>query len=397
MTGDGVPERGARGDAARQGSVLTVIRSEAAFIAGAISALVLYTVGAGWLDGSDATVALVFLFAWIFGVMMWGAFAALHHADVVAERLGEPLGTVVLTISVIVIEVSVIVAVMLHGDADPTLARDTMLAVLIIVLNGMVGLALLVGGLRHREQSYNLQGARAYLGVLVTLATLLLILPTFTWTGDRNVSNAEALVFAVVTVALYATFLALQTTRMRGDFAEPPGAGGEGGGAVHAADPAPLAGHAGNGRSTGYHALFLLLTLAPIVLLAEKLAVIVDVGIEALHLPPALGGVLIAVLVLSPEGLAALKAASANNLQRAVNVCLGSALATISLTVPAVVVIAWLAGIDVILGLEPTEIVLLVLTLVLSLVTFGGQRTNMLQGAVHLVVFFAFLVVIFDT
>ena len=167
--------------------MLSIIRSEAAFIVGAVTTAILFTVGAGWFDDLSNTPKLAGLFLWVFAAMVWCAFAVVRHADSLAELLGEPYGTLILTISVIGIEVAVISALMLTGKAEPTLARDTMLAVVIIVLNGMVGLSLLIGGLRHREQDYNLQGARAFLGVLVTLATVSLILPRFTIsTADRQ-------------------------------------------------------------------------------------------------------------------------------------------------------------------------------------------------------------------
>lgn len=372
--------------------MLSVIRSEAAFIVGAASAAVFYTVGQDWLYGLDDTLKLVVLFAWIFGVMLWCAFAAVRHADCLAELLGEPYGTLILTIAVISIEVAVISAVMLNGDAGSTLARDTMLAVLIIVLNGMVGMALLVGGLYHKEQSFNLQGARSYLTVLITLATISLILPRFTIsTPDASFSPRQAILFAGMTVVLYATFLAMQTTRHRSHFMQP---------ATDSANAASVAEmtkhHDLETRSIPYHAVFLVLILLPIVLLSKKLAVLIDFGADEFGLPSALGGILVAVLVLAPEGLTSYKAAAANQLQRSVNICLGSALATISLTVPAVIAIGLIAGIHIELGLDNTEMVLLVLTLILSVLTFGGIRTNMLQGVVHLVVFVVYLVLIFD-
>ncbi len=372
--------------------MLAAIRSEAAFIVTALSAAVLYTVGKSWFDDLGNPILLAALFVWLFGTMLWSSFAAVRHADSLAELLGEPLGTLILTISIISIEVSVIAAVMLHAGPNPTLARDTMLAVLIIVLNGMVGLSLLVGGIRHREQNYNLQGTRSYLSVIVTLATLSLILPRFTTsTSGPTLTTVQGLLFAAITVLLYATFLAMQTVRHRDYFI----VRGEG------SDELEHGAHDGAHRSLAprsvpFHAVFLLLTLIPIVLLSKKLAIVVDYGTDALGLPVALGGVLVAILVLSPEGLAAFEAASANHLQRAVNICLGSALATISLTVPAVVVIGLISGIHVELGLGPTEMVLLVLTLVISVLTFGAVRTSMLQGAVHLVVFFAYIVLIFQ-
>ena len=202
--------------------MLKTIRSEAAFIVTAASAAIFYTFGKYWLDNLDNTLVLVGLFVWLFGTMLWSSFSAVRHADALAELLGEPLGTLILTISVISIEVSIISAVMLHGGPNPTLARDTMLAVLIIVLNGMVGLSLLVGGFRHREQSYNLQGARSYLSVLITLATLSLILPRFTTsTSDYSLTTTQAILFAAMTVLLYGTFLAMQTIRHREYFIEP--------------------------------------------------------------------------------------------------------------------------------------------------------------------------------
>lgn len=372
--------------------MIRILRTEAAFFATAISAAIVYTVGKDWFDRLDSPLVLAILFLWLFGVMTWGAFAVVRHADSVAELLGEPLGTLVLTISVISIEVSIIAAVMLHAGPNPTLARDTMLAVLVIVLDGMVGLSLLVGGIRHREQGFNLQGARAYLSVLITLATMTLVLPRFTAsTSDPSLTTVQGLIFAVITVFLYATFLAMQTIRHRQDFAEPPGPGEE------PAEPEDHAAHGGHGpRSLAYHAVFLILTLVPIVLLSKKLAVIVDYGTDALGLPAALGGVLVAILVLSPEALAALEAAAANRLQRAVNICLGSALATISLTVPAVIIIAGLSGMRIQLGLDPAEMVVLILTLIVGTLTFGGVRTNMLQGAVHLVIFVVYVVLIFQ-
>lgn len=369
--------------------MLQQIRSEAALIVLVITAAVFYTVGEPWLDQLHNTPLAIVLFVWLFATMLWGSFSAVRHADSLAELLGEPLGTLILTISVISIEVSVIAAVMLHAGPNPTLARDTMLAVLMIVLNGMVGLSLTVGGIRHREQSYNLQGARSFLSVLITLSTLSLILPRFTVsTSDASLTATQALLFAGITVLLYGTFLAMQTLRHRNYFTEPSGT---------VPSPAPEARHPPmQVRSIPYHAIFLLVTLIPIVLLSKKLAVIVDFGTDELGLPVALGGVLVAVLVLAPEGLAAYEAAVANHLQRAVNICLGSALATISLTVPAFVIIATISGIHIQLGLDPTEMILLVLTLVISTLTFGATNTSMLQGAVHLVIFFAYVVLIFQ-
>jgi len=336
---------------------------------------------AGWLQ------PLVFL--WLFGVMLWCVLSAVRHADGLAERLGEPLGTLILTLSVVLIEVSLIAAVMLHGDEDPTLARDTMFAVLMIVLNGLVGVALLIGALHHREQEFNFQGAGQFLSVLLPLSVFSLVLPRFTVTTEQpNFSATQAIVFSVLIVLLYGVFLMIQTMRHAAHFAEPARAGSAG----HAHQEK----HGAPAHSTLGHACLLVLFLVPIVLLAESMAVYIDHGIEALHLPEAWGGVVIAALVLFAEGLAAIRAARQNRLQRAVNLCLGSALSTIGLTAPAVLTIGLIVGIEVDLGLDPVEMVLLAVTLLNCMLTFRGTRTNMLQGAVHLVLFLAYLALIFD-
>ncbi len=373
------------------GSLLTFLRSEAPLIAGIASTAILYTVAQDWLNDLGHSTRFLALFVWVFCVMLWCAFAAVRHANSLAELLGEPHGTLILTLSVISIEVSAIAAVMLHGANNPTLARDTMLAVLMIVLNLMVGLCLLVGGLLHREQEFNLQGAKAFLAVLLSLSTISLILPKFTIsTQDPSLTSSQAAIFSAITIALYGTFLAIQTKRHRSFFIEPGSVAGDD--ARH--DDGPH--HTGEARSIPYHAALLILTLAPIVLLSKKFAVLVDHGIETLGAPGALGGLAVAILVLSPEGFAAYRAAAANRLQRSINICLGSALATIGLTVPAVLTIGIITGAHVVLGLDGTEMVILALTLILSILTFSSPRTNVLQGVVHLVVFAVYFILIFD-
>lgn len=372
-------------------SWFALLRKEGPFFVGAVTTVLFLLYGKAWLADLSNPVLAAAMFAWIFAAMLWGAFGVVRHADCLAELLGEPYGTLILTVAVITIEVALISAVMLSGTENPELARDTMLAVIMIVLNLMVGLALLIGGLRHGEQEFNLQGARSYLGVLLPLATMSMILPRFTTsTPDATLTPLQEGIFGLLTVLLYGTFLAIQTVRHRHYFVEPALLGDE---RTEAADE----GHGGHHPvSTPYHAVMLILTLVPIVLLSKKLAVLVDFGTASLGAPAALGGILVAILVLAPEGLAALEAASQNRLQRSVNICLGSALATISLTVPAVLLISLISGEPVVLGVEYTELVLLVLTLVMAIVTFGGVRTNMLQGATHLVVFLAYMVLIFN-
>ncbi len=358
------------------------VRSELAFLSATASALAMYAAGDRWLPGLTHPFLFAALFVWVFGIMGWASFGAVRHADSLAELLGEPYGTLILTFAATCIEISVMAAIMLNGDRHPGLPRDTMMAVVMIVLNGMVGTCLLIGGIRFREQEFNLQGARAFLGVLVTLAILALVLPRFmTRTSAFEMKLARVIPFSALSVALYGAFIVIQTIRHRGYFTEP------------SKDRSPQVPEHGkhpygiSTRSAPYHGILLVLTLVPIVLLAEKLAVLVDEGIRALSVPNAAGGILIAILVLAPEGLAAIRAARVNHLQRALNICLGSALATISLTVPAVVTFSLVTGVPIVLGLDDSGVVLLMLTLLVSVITFAGPRTNVLQGAVHLVVF----------
>jgi len=364
---------------------------EGPFIAGAITTAIFLLYGKVWLTDLSNPLITFVLFGWLFLAMLWGAFGVVRHADCLAELLGEPYGTLILTVAVITIEVALISAIMLTGNETPELARDTMMAVIMIVLNLMIGLALLLGGLRHREQVFNFAGARAYLGVIIPLATLSLIMPNFTHsTNTPTLTAFQSIFFAGLTVLLYATFLGIQTIRHQGYFMQPS----------ELADGSLAEDDGSHGHhkpvNTPFHAIMLVLTLLPIVLLSKKLAVLVDYGTAQLGAPAALGGVLVAILVLAPEGLAALEAASQNKLQRSVNICLGSALATISLTVPAVVIIGLVTGDPVVLGLDATETVLLCLTLLMSIVTFGANRTTMLQGMSHFVVFVAYMVLLFD-
>ena len=369
----------------------SIARQETPFLASLATAVIFGVYGAAWFEDLSLVLEVSFLFAWLFAVIMWSAFAVVRHAECLAVRLGEPYGTLILTLAVISIEVMMIAAVMVTGGETPTLARDTMYAVVMIALNGMVGITLLLGGLRHREQQYNLQGANAFLAVIVPLSILGLVLPNYTRsTDDPSFSTPQAIFMVVLSIGIYGVFLAIQTVRHRSHFMQPE-LDLEGGSRTvddgHAAlDP----------RSIPFHAVMLVLYLLPLVVLAKKLAVPVDHGIEVLGLPHALGGFIVAVLVLSPEALGATRAALANQLQRSVNIFLGSVLATISLTIPAVLVIGLVTGKHIVLGLDGEETVMLLATLLVSILTFASGRTNVLQGAVHILLFLAFFMLIFD-
>ena len=305
-------------------------------------------------------------------------FAAVHHAETVAHRVGEPFGTLVLAVAVTVIEVGLVVSVILGGGADTAmLARDTVFAAVMLVLNGVVGLCLLLGGARHGEQGFQVQGASGSLAVLAALTVLTLILPNFTHAIEGPVFSAQQLEFAgTVSLVLYGTFVFVQTVRHPGDFtgSEPE--------------------HAGALPSTGVAlgaAGLLAISLAVVVGLAKALSPAVEAGILAMGAPKAVIGIVIAAVVLLPEGVTAVRAARADRLQTSLNLALGSALASIGLTIPAVAAVSVLTSRQLVLGLDAKDEVLLVLTLFMGGVTLGTGRTTVLQGAVHLTILAVFL------
>jgi Ca2+:H+ antiporter len=324
------------------------------------------------------------LFAAVLLVILFGTvFAAVHHAEVIAHEVGEPYGTLLLTLSVTVIEVALIATIMLGDTAAPALARDTVFAVVMIVCNGLAGVCIFIGGLRYREQDFQVPGANLYLSVLFVLATITLVLPNYTLSTPGPIYSAAQLGFvSVVTILLYAVFLYTQTARHR-DYFVGTSAGFDEQGATLSR---PML-----ARSTG----LLLIALLGVVLLAKKFSLVVDAAVAATGAPQALAGVLVALLILLPESVAAIAAARANDLQKSINLALGSSLATIGLTIPAVAAAAYALNKPLVLGLNPQGMVLLVLTFVLSMLTFGTGRTNILFGLVHMVVFAVFLFMVF--
>jgi Ca2+:H+ antiporter len=308
-------------------------------------------------------------------------FAAVYHAEVVAHRTGEPFGTLVLAIAVTVIEVALIISVMIAAPAEKTgLARDTVFAAVMIVCNGIVGLCLLWGGARHHEQGFQVLGASAALAVLAALTVLTLILPNVATSVPGPLFSTSQLVFAgIVSLVLYGGFVFVQTVRHR-DYFLPVDPDDE---KAHAPPP--------SNRTAFVSAGLLLLSLVAVVGLAKSLTPTLEIGVRALDVPKAVTGIVIAALVLMPEGLAALRAARANRLQTSLNLALGSALASIGLTIPAVAVVSIALHQPLELGLGEKDQVLLALTLFISVITLGTGRTTVLQGVVHLAIFTVFL------
>jgi len=308
--------------------------------------------------------------------------AAVHHAEVVAHRVGEPFGTLVLAVAITVIEVALIVSMMLAGgEGKATLPRDTIFSAVMIITTGVVGMCLLVGGLHHHEQTFQLDGANSALAALVALAGLSLVLPTFTTSAGVGLYTLSQLAFvAVSSLALWGAFVFVQTVRHRDYFLPPTNASDED---THAAPPTVAQAWASFG--------LLLVSLVSVVGLAKQLSPSIESGVAAMGAPKAVIGIAIALLVLLPETWAAVRAARADRLQTSMNLALGSALASIGLTIPAVVLASVLLELPLVLGLAPKDLVLLMLTFLVSTITLATGRTNVMQGAVHLVLFAAFL------
>jgi Ca2+:H+ antiporter len=326
--------------------------------------------------------------AWIAGaafvVLLTGSvMIAVHHAEVVALWLGEPFGTLVLTLAVTIIELSLVISLMLTGKPSPSLARDTVHAVVMLVINGLAGICIVAGTLRHREQEFRTLGANAFLAVLLPMAMFVLVLPNYTLATPGPYYSTRQLIFVGGTCfALYLVFLFVQTVRYQ-DYFIPVGTDA----AEQEAKPSTKIGAIGSA--------LLILTLVTVVLLAKLLAPFIDRAIAEAGAPFKLAGVIVAAIVLLPESVAALRAARRNQLQTSINLALGSAVACIGLTVPSVTVIATWLGQPLELGIDNESTLLLILSFLVAILTYGQGRANLLSGFVHLVLLASYVFLIF--
>ena len=329
----------------------------------------------GWQPGGWFAVLLVV-------GLMASVLAAVYHAEVVAHRVGEPYGTLVLALAVTLIEVALIVSLMLAGGEETTgLARDTVFAAIMIILNGIVGICLLVGASHHKEQSFGQLGVSASLATLAAIAVLTLVLPNYTSTAVGPFYSASQLAFiAVISLILYGTFVLVQTVRHRDYFLPAEAVNDED---AHAAPPTVKVAAISGG--------LLLVCLGAVVLLAKSLAPALETAVASVGAPKTLVGIIIAAVVLLPEGLAAVRAARANRLQTSLNLALGSALASIGLTIPAVAIVSLTTGWTLSLGLDVKSTVLLLLSFIVATLSLGTGRTTVMQGTVHLVIFAVYL------
>jgi Ca2+:H+ antiporter len=337
---------------------------------------------AGWL--LIAASLLTGAPSWLLSVALIATvLAAVHHAELIAHRVGEPFGTFVLAVAVTIIELGLIVTLMsAAGEDAATLARDTVFAAVMIILNGLVGVCILIGAIRHREQIFQQSGVSASLATLCALTVLTLVLPNFTLSEPGPVYAPSQLGFvAIVSFLLYATFVSVQTVRHRDYFLPPTDLASNV--EVHADPPSR--------QQMLISVGLLIVCLGAVVLLAKSLAPPIEAAVASLGAPRAVVGVIIAALVLLPESVAAVRSALADRLQTSLNLGLGSALATIGLTIPAVAALSLMAQLPIALGLDAKSIVLLFLTLIVATLSLGTGRTTILQGAVHLVIFGVYL------
>lgn len=311
-----------------------------------------------------------------------GILAAVFHAEVVAHRVGEPYGTLVLALAVTAIEVALIVSLMIAGsESESSLARDTVFASVMIILNGLVGICLLSGASRHLEQSFGLLGASASLATLAAISVLTLVLPNYTTTTQGPFYSSSQLSFiAIVSFILYATFILVQTVRHRDYFLPITEVADE---TVHAPPPTK--------KMAQLSAVLMLVCLVAVVLLAKALSPTLEGLIASVGAPKSLVGVIIAAVVLLPESIVAYQAARANRLQTSLNLALGSALASIGLTIPAVSIVSLMYGLTLSLGIDAKSTVLLLLSLLVASISLGTGRTTIMQGTVHLVIFAVYL------
>ncbi|MFH1452480.1 MAG: calcium:proton antiporter [Armatimonadota bacterium] len=363
--------------------ILRFIKEEKSLILAAITALIILFFDKSIISNLGANKWLTLLkFLWFFLVIIIGAIGVVKHAETLAHKTGEPLGTLILTLSAVSIEVIMISIIMLHTKNNPTMARDTIYATLMIILNAQIGLAMLFGGLKHGAQHYNFKSSRAFFSMIITIAGIAFFLPM--------VIHHESLyayrVFLIFPIALlYLIFLHIQTKEHRYFF-------------TFESKKSILPSFVKKEpvfKGMPYHMILLFLLLLSIAYVGEKIAVIIDYGVDVLNLPVELASLVVAILILSPEALTAILAGTKDHMQRVMNISLGSALSTMSLTIPAIIIISIIASKPVILALTLVQAVLLGVTMLVSMNSYGSGETTSLSGAVQLVLFITFIVLLF--
>lgn len=336
----------------------------------------------------------------IVGVVLVCAFGVVHEAEHLAQRLGDPYGSLVLTLSIVLIEVVLISAVMLGPGEHTTIARDSVMAVSMIILNAAIGLSVLVGTMKHGNLGHNRTGTSSYLALLVVLLSFVFVLPTLIGV-EGSYTRGQEIPITALTLALYAFFLYRQMGTQADDFRE--------------VDPrfvadAGIRGSAGTEQSRQsvtqviaeyrtevlLRILLLTVTVLPIVLLSHDMAALLDDGLGRLGAPAALSGVLIAMIVFLPESITSVRAALQGEIQRVSNLCHGALVSTVGLTIPAVLLLGALTGQSVVLGASPANLLILGITLILSVTTLASSKVTAMHGAAHLVIFAVYGIAVFS-
>lgn len=369
------------------------LTSEKAFIAAAISALLCFAIENGVFHVIDSPIVLTVLFTWLFVVMIFGALGVVRHAESVAHRVGEPFGTLLLTLAAVSLEVLMVTIVILHTDSgyeghtdvgDSFVARDMVFAVLMIVINGLVGVCLITGGFKYGDQKYNMKSSKSFFSMIVCLTGIGMFIPMFLPADFQG----TYLIFQIIAMLLvYGVFLRTQAVENRQYFIYSNS---------QEEHEEEVLSKRDQRMSTAYHTFMLIATLAIVLYLSESLARVIDEGVDLLRLPQALGAMVLAILVLSPEALTAIRAGRRNDMQRVVNISLGSALSSLALTIPVISIVSFFISGDVVWALTPLQAILLLVTLGVGMNTYKDGETNVLQGVIHLIVFAAFIVLIFN-
>jgi Ca2+:H+ antiporter len=366
---------------------IAFLRTESSFVLAVVSIVLLEVIKASPEIGAVGHFGFLteVCLAYTFCIVMFAAIGVVRHAELLAAKYGEPYGTLILTIAAVTVEVVMLTTMIMHGENNPTLARDTIFATVMILMNGLIGLCLLMGGLRYGEQRYNVKSSKAFLTMLFALTGLALILPD-TLTDKQEPELEVFLVFA--SVLLYGFFLHVQTRKHAYFFVfrAAEGVHLEAEGGHHHPPPEEIRG--------GYHGMMLALTIVSISLLVEYLSIALDDTIEVLHLSPQLPALIVAIIIASPESLTAIRASMRNDMQRMINIALGSALSTIALTIPVVLTIGFLVGRQIILGLTPVQAGLMIISLLVAGITEADGSTSALEGLVQVVLFSAFMLIV---
>ena len=361
------------------------------------AAVVFFHFCSAFFQPPHTTGTLVAILVAIVGVIICAAFGVVTQAEHLARRLGDPYGTLILTLSIVLIEVILIAAVMLGPGEHPTIARDSVMAVSMIILNFVVGLALVVGGIRHAKLRVNRTGVASYIGVLLPLLTVGLALPSFIGV-DGEYSMGQAIPIAAMTILLYGVFLYLQTGRQRSDFQEPTASAN-----LNSSDDAAitLQQRSSIGQILRVHrseiltrTLLLIATVLPIVLLSHDMTTYLDSLLDRAGAPVALSGIVIATIVFLPETVTAARAAYAGEMQRVSNLCHGALVSTVGLTIPVVLIIGMFTGQSVVLGESPAHLVLIAVSLLLTFASFLGGRPTVVHGMAHLMTFAVYILTV---